>query len=79
MRIESKRQMIHEAKLKNKFPDLRTRAAATVYKAQGSTHDSVFIDLDDIGKCRNDNLLARMLYVAISRARSQVLLTGDIC
>lgn len=65
--------------MENSFVDLRAAYSCTVNKSQGSTYDKVFIDLDDIGKCRNDNLLARMLYVAISRARSQVLLTGDIC
>lgn len=58
--------------------DLRAAYAQTVNKAQGSTYDKVFINLTDISKCTNGNALARMLYVAVSRARTQVFLTGDI-
>ena len=58
--------------------DLRAAYACTVNKSQGSTFDRVFIDLDDIGRCHNANLVARLLYVAVSRARHQVFLTGDI-
>lgn len=57
--------------------DLRGAYTCTVNKAQGSTYDTVFIDLDDICKCNSGNQIARMLYVAISRARSKVYLTGD--
>lgn len=58
--------------------DLRSAYACTINKSQGSTYDRVFIDLDDIKKCNNANLIARMLYVAVSRARFQVYLTGDL-
>lgn len=58
--------------------DLREAYASTVNKAQGSTYDKVFVDLDDIARCPYPNQLARMLYVAISRAKSQVILTGDL-
>lgn len=59
--------------------DLRAVYGSTVAKSQGSTYDSVFIDLDDIAKCNNGNAIARMLYVAVSRARHHVYLTGDFC
>lgn len=65
-------------KLKNGHPDLRAKAAATVYKAQGSTYDTVLMDLGDIGKCTKPDQAARMLYVGVSRARSRVLLYGDL-
>lgn len=58
--------------------DLRAVFSQTVNKSQGSTFDRVFIDLSDIAKCTKGNLIARLLYVAFSRARSQVILTGDI-
>lgn len=58
--------------------DLRAVYACTVNKAQGSTYDKVFIDLDDISRCNSGDQIARMLYVAVSRARDQVFLTGDI-
>ena len=65
--------------IEDEWIDLRAAYAQTVNKSQGSTYDKVFIDLSDLNKCRNGDTLARMLYVAISRARNQVILTGDIC
>ena len=59
--------------------DLRAAYATTINKSQGSTFDRVFIDLDDISRCNSGETIARMLYVAVSRARHQVFLTGDIC
>ena len=57
--------------------DLRSVYACTINKSQGSTYDKVFIDLDDLKGCRNNEQIARMLYVGVSRARHQVILTGD--
>lgn len=64
--------------LKQTYPDLRQRDAATVHKAQGSTYDTVFIDLENLSTCHQPNLAARLLYVAFSRARSRVVLYGDL-
>lgn len=65
--------------LKNFYPDLRERDASTVYKAQGSTFTgTVYIDLTDISKCHNPNQVARMLYVAVSRATSRVAFYGNL-
>jgi ATP-dependent exoDNAse (exonuclease V) alpha subunit len=64
--------------LKNNFPDLRERDASTVYKAQGSTCKTVYIDLTDISKCHNPNQVARMLYVAVSRATTRVAFYGQL-
>lgn len=64
--------------LKNQFVDLRPRDASTVHKAQGGTYDTVYIDLDDIGTCRDPKVAARLLYVAFSRARSHVIVYGDL-
>jgi hypothetical protein len=64
--------------LKNNYPDLRQRDAATTHKAQGSTYDAVFIDLEDISTCHQPNTAARMLYVAFSRARTRVFLYGNL-
>lgn len=58
--------------------DLRPVYSCTVNKSQGSTYDKVFIDLNDIAKCKQSNTLARLLYVAISRAKHEVIFTGDI-
>lgn len=64
--------------IESNWIDLRAAHACTVNKSQGSTYDRVFIDLDDIAKCNSGNLIARMMYVAVSRARHQVFLTGDL-
>lgn len=64
--------------LKNHIADLRQRDAATVHKSQGSTYDTVFIDLSNISTCTIPNQTARMLYVAFSRARSRVFLYGEL-
>jgi hypothetical protein len=64
--------------LKNNYPDLRQRDSATVHKSQGSTYDHVFIDLGNISTCHQPNMVARMLYVAFSRARTRVFLYGNL-
>ena len=64
--------------LENKYADLRRMYASTVNKAQGSTYSTVFIDLNDIGKCRDRDQVNRMLYVAASRAKDKIVFTGDI-
>lgn len=68
--------LIHD--LENFYVDLRLMFASTVNKSQGSTYEVVFIDLNDIGKCRDQDQVRRMLYVAVSRAKTRVVFTGDI-
>jgi len=65
-------------KIDEQWADLRAAYACTINKSQGSTFDKVFIDLDDIKRCNSGSQIARMLYVAVSRAREQVFLTGDL-
>lgn len=64
--------------LKNTFPDFRQKDAATVYKAQGSTYETVFLDLTNIGTCKHNDQLARMLYVGASRATTRLVLYGEL-
>ena len=64
--------------LKNGYPDLRPKDAATVYKAQGSTYETVFLDLTNIGSCTHNDQLARMLYVGASRATTRLVLFGKL-
>lgn len=66
------------ATMESNWADLRAVFAQTINKSQGSTYGSVFIDLDDVARCHNGNQLARMLYVAVSRAKEHVYLTGDL-
>lgn len=86
--LADKNARIKEAKANNEISviatiettwvDLRAAYACTINKAQGSTFDRVFIDLDDIRRCNSGDQIARMLYVGVSRARHQVFLTGDL-
>jgi hypothetical protein len=85
--IEDKKALQKQAKAASNYKllsmidgwiDLRAAYACTINKAQGSTYDKVFIDLDDIKKCNSGNQIARMLYVGVSRARLIVYLCGDL-
>ena len=58
--------------------DLRAPHACTAHKAQSATYKHVFIDLGDIGKCKSKNLMARLLYVACTRASHNVYLYGEL-
>lgn len=64
--------------VKNTWVDLRPVYAQTVYKSQGSTFRRVYIDLADIGYSPDIETRMRLLYVACTRARKQLFLTGDL-
>lgn len=64
--------------IEEEWIDLRAAYACTINKAQGSTFDEAYIDLDDIRRCNSGDQIARMLYVGVSRARNRVFLTGDL-
>lgn len=64
--------------LKEQFADLRPKDASTVHKAQGSTHNTVFVDLTDLSSCRDPAVAARLLYVALSRATDRIILYGEL-
>lgn len=65
-------------KLKGEFMDLRPRDASTIHKSQGSTYDHVFIDLGNLSTCTQPKVVARLLYVAASRARKGIYLFGEL-
>jgi ATP-dependent exoDNAse (exonuclease V) alpha subunit len=46
----------------------------TVHKAQGSTLNNVYIDMRDIFKCKDMELLRQLQYVALSRTKHNVYL-----
>ena len=64
--------------LKNGYADLRDRDACTVYKSQGSTYETVFIDIGNIGTSYDPVQVARMLFVGVSRATTKVYLYGRL-
>lgn len=65
-------------RIKEGFPDFRDNSASTVHKSQGSTYDISVIDLNDLSRCYQPDLLRRLLYVAVSRARSRVIFYGSL-
>ena len=65
-------------KLKNNFPDLRQREAGTVHKSQGSTYDTVYLDLDNLSTCTQADVGARLLYVAMTRPRFRIAMHGKL-
>lgn len=48
--------------------------ASTVHKIQGSSLTNIFIDMDNIMKCRNEEELRQIQYVALSRTRNDAFL-----
>lgn len=63
---------------KENIPDLRSVASSTTHKAQGSTYESVIVDLTDIGTSTNNEQTARMLYVALSRPKNRIYIRGEL-
>lgn len=65
-------------KLKRAFAPLRHSYATTVFKAQGSTFDSVIVDWRDMTYFRDDRTFLRGLYVACTRPRHRLLLSESV-
>lgn len=64
--------------IKENWLDLQAIYASSVHKAQGSTYDTVFLDLTDIGRNWNAADVARLLYVGITRAAKRVVCYGQL-
>lgn len=64
--------------LKEYVADLRPNYATTVHKLQGTSLDTVIIDLNNLATCRSPIQLARLLYVAVTRARKKIILFGEL-
>jgi exodeoxyribonuclease V len=65
-------------RFKEAMADLRPPFARTCHKSQGSTFETVFLDLSDIGKCKSRDDLRRLIYVGMTRASHNLIITGDI-
>lgn len=63
--------------IKNHVLDLRFGDAITIHKAQGSSYDIVYLDLNSFACCPSLDMALRLLYVAVSRAREKVVLYGN--
>lgn len=58
--------------LKDHMCDLRYNESCTIHCAQGSTYNRCFIDLNDLNLCTAHSVKARLMYVALSRAKDKV-------
>lgn len=51
--------------------------AITVHRSQGSSYDNVFIDMKDILRARDLNMLRQLQYVGLSRTRTDAIVYYD--
>lgn len=63
---------------KDMLSDLRPIYSCTVAKSQGSTYKTIYIDVTNIGKNTKKGEIARLMYVALSRASHQIIMNGDL-
>ena len=59
--------------LKESYHDIRHCYAMTTHKSQGSTYETVIVDIEDFNKCRDIKQRNQLLYVAMTRASKQVI------
>ena len=59
------------------FQDYRPVFCSTLHKLQGTTLNTVVVDLDDLKTCRNRKIFSRLLYVGATRAKERVIFTGS--
>ncbi len=66
--------------IKETFIDVKYTYASTIHKLQGSTYDTVYIDLREIENMKDKDMMFRLLYVAITRASKhiKILLPSDM-
>ena len=64
--------------IKQSIPLLRPVHGSTIHKAQGSTYETVFVDLPDVGACNIASDVARMMTVAVSRPTTRLILRGKL-
>ena len=67
----SKKQWPYYFDLSRMFDDVGYAYALTTHKAQGSTIDYVFLDVNDMKGCSERQ---KLLYTALTRARKQILI-----
>jgi len=64
--------------VQQQWADLRPIHASTVHKAQGSSYKQVFVDLENISGNNSWREVARLVYVAITRASDTVHIYGKL-
>lgn len=75
---DSRLRWKHLHEFKQSLAQLQSIYALTVHKSQGSTIGSVFVDLPDIRRREETNLLEaqQMLYVAVTRPSKRLIVVG---
>jgi exodeoxyribonuclease-5 len=76
IREKDKSHWVHYYNIKNALADLRPPFAGTTHKAQGGTFPAIFIDKTNINKCRDKITRARLFYVALTRATTNVYINS---
>jgi len=76
LKSRSKHDWVSFYALKNSIADLRPPFAGTTHKAQGGTFPAIFIDTININKCRDTRTRARLMYVALTRATTNVYINS---
>jgi ATP-dependent exoDNAse (exonuclease V) alpha subunit len=56
--------------------DIRYDYSCTIHCAQGSTFDTAYVNYQDLNKCQDEDTFRRLVNVACSRARKEVVLYG---
>lgn len=67
-------------KLQSRFGEVKYSFASTLHKLQGSTYESMYFDMRDLGSFyrRDPDTILRLIYVAITRTSDKLfILTGD--
>lgn len=77
-RLKKRGDMQDFFNVKETWLDLRPVFVSTVHKSQGSTFDTVFVDLSNIGRCPIPDEVARMLYVGATRPAKKVVFFGQL-
>ncbi len=73
--LASKKQWQYYFDLSRMFDDVGYAYALTTHKAQGSTIDYVFLDVNDMRGC---SVRQKLLYTALTRARKQALIPSNL-
>ena len=60
------------------FIEVKEPYSSTIHKAQGASYTNVMLHLDDLVACDDLEILARLLLVAVSRAREHVYVYGGV-
>ena len=76
--LQSDQIQNHEKNLIEEGCDIRSTYASTIYKAQGRTFETVYINLSGFTGNTTRDVLVRSMFVAASRAAKNVIFIGEL-